>query len=210
MLSMDMGSVVKENPILAIFRNIPQEIILDYTDTVIKGGIRFFEVALNGAQGVKEISMLRERFGDQCIIGAGTAITTDLVKQAKDAGAEFFLTPGTPPDVLEYCAGHGLPMLPGVYTPSDVATCLEFGYKTMKLFPADCVPEGYLQALHGPFDEAQYMAIGGVCLDNIRAFFDRGYIGVGMASSLMPKEILEKRDWEAGKDYISELVRRVR
>ena len=152
---MDMYSVVKENPILAILRNIPLEYTVDYAQAIVDGGISFFEVALNSEHGLKQIAILRDRFGEKCMIGAGTAISVDLAKAAIGAGAQFLLTPGTPIDVLQYCAKKDIMLLPGVFTPGDVATSLEFGYKTMKLFPAGCTPKGYLKALKGPYDTGQ-------------------------------------------------------
>lgn len=61
-------------------------------------------MALNSEHGLKQIAILRDRFGEKCMIGAGTAISVDLAKAAIGAGAQFLLTPGTPIDVLQYCA----------------------------------------------------------------------------------------------------------
>ena len=195
---MDMYSVVKENPILAILRNIPLEYTVDYAQAIVDGGISFFEVALNSEHGLKQIAILRDRFGEKCMIGAGTAISVDLAKAAIGAGAQFLLTPGTPIDVL------------GVFTPGDVATSLEFGYKTMKLFPAGCAPKGYLKALKGPYDEANYIAIGGVTIDNINDYFKEGYMGVGLASNLMPLSVLKDKNWDLGVSYVQKYVSRVK
>ena len=193
---MDMYEIVAENPVLAIMRNVPLEQTLDYAGAIVEGGIRFFEVALNSKDGLEQISMLRKRYGDHCVIGAGTAITVELAEKALAAGAQFLLTPGTPADVLEYCGKHGVKLLPGVLTPSEIATCLEYGYKTMKLFPAGAMPLHYVKSLRGPFEQGNYMAIGGVSPSNFKDFFASGYLGVGMASNLMPKEAVEKGDWE--------------
>ena len=96
--------------------------------------------------------MLRTHFGDRCTVGAGTAITVERCKAALDAGAQFLLTPGTPLDVFSYCAENDIALLPGVLTPTDVATSLQFGYKTMKLFPAGSMPRHYVKDLQGPFN----------------------------------------------------------
>lgn len=205
---MDMYSVVSQNPILAIMRNVPLEKTIDYADTVVKGGIPFFEVALNSTHGLQQIRMLRDHFGDSCMIGAGTAISVELAKAALDAGAQFLLTPGTPPDVLEYCAVHDIMLLPGVLSPCDVALALKYGFKTMKLFPAGSMPRSYVKDLKGPFDNTNYVAIGGVSPDNIREFFDAGCISVGLASSLMPKSVIETENWEEGITYIQNLVKK--
>lgn len=206
---MDMYSMVSQNPLLGILRNVPKEKTLDYAEAAVRGGVAFFEVALNSPDALAQITMLRTHFGDRCLVGAGTAITVERCRAAMAAGAQFLLTPGTPLDVLSYCAAQNIPLLPGVLTPTDVAVCLEYGYRTMKLFPAGSMPKGYLKDLKGPFDDTHYMAIGGVNPDNIRQMLDAGYLSVGLASSLMPKAAVEANDWQTCEDYVRDLVRRI-
>lgn len=203
---MDMYEIVAKHPLLAILRNISLEKTLDYAEAAVQGGAAFFEVALNSPNALEQITILRRHFGDRCMVGAGTAITVELCKAALDAGAQFLLTPGTPPDVFDYCASNDVALLPGVLTPTDVAVSLEFGYKTMKLFPAGSMPPQYIKDLQGPFGGTHYMAIGGVSPGNIRQFFEAGYLSVGLASSLMPKEAVAAGDWEACAAYVKGLV----
>ncbi len=207
---MDMYPLVSQNPLLAILRNVPLEKTLDYAQAVVNGGVTFFEVALNSPHALEQISLLRGYFGDRCHIGAGTAISVPLCKAALDAGAQFLLTPGTPLDVFVFCAKGNVALLPGVLTPTDVATSLEYGFSTMKLFPGNSMPARYIQDLKGPFDSTNYMVIGGVRPDNIRSYFDAGAIGVGLASSLMPKDAVAASDWEACAAYVSMLLRQIR
>lgn len=203
---MDMYEIVAKHPLLAILRNIPLEKTLDYAGAAVQGGAAFFEVALNSPHALEQITLLRKHFGDRCLVGAGTAITVEKCKAALDAGAQFLLTPGTPVDVFEYCASNDVALLPGVLTPTDVAVSLEFGYKTMKLFPAGSMPPQYIKDLKGPFSGTHYMAIGGVSPSNIRQFFEAGYLSVGLASSLMPKEAVAAGDWDACAAYVKNLV----
>lgn len=206
---MDTYSLVSQHPLLAILRNVPVEKTVDYAEAAVQGGAPFFEVALNSPNALEQITMLRTHFGDRCTVGAGTAITVERAKAALDAGAQFLLTPGTPLDVYEFCARNDVALLPGVLTPSDVATSLEFGFSTMKLFPAGSMPRSYIKDLKGPFDNTHYMAIGGVSPTNIREFFDAGYLSVGLASSLMPKAAVAANDWEACVAYIRDMVAKI-
>ena len=176
---MDTYDLVSKHPLLAILRNVPLEKTIDYAEAAVQGGAPFFEVALNSPHALEQITMLRTHFGDRCTVGAGTAITVERCKAALDAGAQFLLTPGTPLDVFNYCAENDIALLPGVLTPTDVATSLQFGYKTMKLFPAGSMPRHYVKDLQGPFDGTNYMAIGGVSPANIREFFDCQQRGTG-------------------------------
>ena len=201
---MDMRGIVENRPLLAIMRNVPLEKTLDYAEAVIKGGVTFFEVALNSANALKQISMLRQKFGSKALFGAGTVVTVDLAKSALDAGAQFLLSPSTNEDVLSYCSDNDICFLPGVLTPTDVAVCLRYGFKTMKLFPAGDMPRTYVKSLKGPFDGTEYVVIGGVNPGNLRDFFNAGCIGAGL-SSMIPKEFVSSENWDKGAAHVSDL-----
>ena len=203
---MDMYEVFAQNPLLAILRNVPKEITLDYAGAILKGGVKVFEVALNSPDALEQITMLHKAYGDQCLIGAGTAITVERAQAALDAGAQFLLTPGTPLDVFAFCRDRNVMLLPGVLTPTDVAVSLQYGFKTMKLFPAGDMPRSYVKDLKGPFDDTNYVAIGGVTPENIPEFRKAGCLGVGLASSLMPKDKAAARDWDACAEYVHMLL----
>ena len=203
---MDMYEVFAKNPLLAILRNVPKEITLDYAGAILKGGVKVFEVALNSPDALEQITMLHKAYGGQCLIGAGTAITVERAQAALDAGAQFLLTPGTPLDVFAFCRGRNVMLLPGVLTPTDVAVSLQYGFKTMKLFPAGDMPRSYVKDLKGPFDDTNYVAIGGVTPENIPEFRTAGCLGVGLASSLMPKDKAAARDWDACAEYVHMLL----
>lgn len=203
---MDMYDLVAQNPLLGILRNVPLEKTVDYAEAAVAGGCSFFEVALNSSDALRQISLLRSRLGGRCLVGGGTSITVELCQSALDAGAQFLLTPGTPLDVFEYCAKNNVRLLPGVLTPFDVATSLEFGYRTLKLFPAGSMPLSYVKDLKGPYNGTNYVAIGGVSPENIASFFKAGCLGVGLASSLMPKEAVAAGDWDACAAYVRSLV----
>ena len=108
--------------------------------------------------------------------------------------------------VLAFCRDRNVMLLPGVLTPTDVAICLQYGFRTMKLFPAGDMPRSYIKDLKGPDDNTHYVAIGGVAPDNIPEFRRAGYLGVGLASSLMPKDKVAARDWDACAEYVHALL----
>lgn len=203
---MKMRDIVNANPLLAILRNVPDEILLDYADAIVAGGVRFFEVALNSDGAYEQISRLRDHFGASVRLGAGTAITVERALAAIDAGAEFLLSPSTNEDVLELCACRGIPMLPGALTPTDVSICVRYGFDTIKLFPAADMPMSYVKHLKGPLDGTEYVAIGGVNADNMADFIKHGYIGVGLGSNILPKDAVAARDWRRATEYVERLL----
>ena len=205
-----MREILREHPILAIMRNIPSEKLNDYVEAIRQGGVNFFEVAMNTPDAVDQIRRLKAHFGDEIILGAGTVITVERAKAAVEAGAQFMVTPSTDIPVLAYCRDHGIPMTPGVLTPTDVSTCLSYGFDVMKLFPAGDMPMNYVKSLKGPFDGTDYVAVGGVTTDNMEEFLRRGCIGLGIGSGMMPKEAVNNCDWEAGTAHVKAMVEKVK
>ncbi|TAH72759.1 MAG: bifunctional 4-hydroxy-2-oxoglutarate aldolase/2-dehydro-3-deoxy-phosphogluconate aldolase [Anaerolineaceae bacterium] len=202
-----MINIIKKNPLISIMRNIPLEHTLDYAQAVYNGGIKAFEVAFNSEHAAKQIAMLRNHFGDSAIIGAGTTITLERVQLALDAGAQFLLTPSTNIKVLEYAQKNNIPLLPGVMTPTDVDICCSYGFKTLKLFPASSQPSSYIASLKGPFDDTEYVAVGGVSADNLNTFYENGFIGAGIGSNLIPQKLLASHDWEGATQHIQHIVK---
>ena len=206
---MDLHSIVLNNPLLAIMRNVPPEKAIPYAEAIVKGGVKFFEVAMNSPAALDEIRALREYFSDDVYIGAGTAITVERAASALDAGAQFLLTPSSDKDVILFCEEKKIPLMPGVMTPTDVSFCYQHGFKTLKLFPAGDLPAKYIKSLKGPLDETEYVAIGGVTPDNIGEFFKNGFIGVGLGSAILPKQYVDEARWEEGSRYVQDLLLRI-
>lgn len=187
---MEIRRIIRDNPLLAILRNVPKELVVPYVENLVNGGVNFFEVALNSKDALEEIHMLRKHFGNRIFIGAGTAITVSKAESALEAGAEFLLSPSTDETVLDYCEKNNIPILPGALTPSDVSKCIAYGCMDIKLFPAGNMPMKYVKSLQGPFSGTEYVAIGGVKKENVGEFLKNGYIGVGMGSNLLPVELV--------------------
>ncbi len=202
-----MYHIIKENPLISIIRKLPPEQTIDYAEAVYNGGIKAFEIACNSPGAMKQISMLRSHFGSTALIGAGTVTTIERAREAMDAGAQFLLSPSTNLSILEYAKQNNTPLLPGVMTPTDVDICYNAGYKVFKLFPAASLPLNYVHNLKGPFDDTEYVAVGGVTLSNLSQFFKSGFIGAGIGSNLIPKEYIEANNWVAAAQSVAEFVK---
>lgn len=191
-----MYNIIKKYPIIAILRNTQNDILCDYAHSLYNGGIRAFEVSFSTDGASEQLAWLKGNLPPDTFIGAGTILTIEDAISAVRAGADFLLSPATSIEVLDYCKKQKIHFLPGVFTPSDVATCLAYGFDTLKLFPADSVPSHYPKNLQGPFPSAKFVAVGGVSPQNTKKYLDAGYIGVGIGSSLVDKELYTNRDWK--------------
>ena len=154
----------------------------------------------------KVVKDYREALPEAVIYVYDNNSTDHTDEAAREAGAQFFLTPSATTGTMEFCRRYDIPLLPGVLTPTDVAVCLEYGYTIMKLFPAGDMPPSYIKSLKGPFDGTEYVAVGGVDAGNIKTFLDNGFIGVGIGSNLIPKEYVKNDAWDKASEYVKGIV----
>ena len=119
------------------------------------------------AESIKRISAeVPELF-----VGAGTVLTPSQAAAAREAGARFIVAPGFGPRVVEHCQTHGIPVFPGVATPTEIEAALEMGLRTLKFFPAE--PMGglaYLRAIAAPYVDVSFMPTGGINAANIASY----------------------------------------
>jgi 2-dehydro-3-deoxyphosphogluconate aldolase/(4S)-4-hydroxy-2-oxoglutarate aldolase len=163
---------------------------------LVAGGIRVLEVTLRTAHGLPAIRAMAEQVPD-AIVGVGTLTQPGEFAAARDAGAVFGVSPGLTPALMEAAKSSGLPLLPGVMTPSEVMAAREAGFRQLKLFPA--VPAGgvgMLNALAGPLGDVMFCPTGGVSQENAPQFLACPNVACVGGSWLTPKEALQAGDWE--------------
>ncbi|MDO6635571.1 bifunctional 4-hydroxy-2-oxoglutarate aldolase/2-dehydro-3-deoxy-phosphogluconate aldolase [Pseudoalteromonas carrageenovora] len=174
---------------------------------LINAGINALEITSNTPGFEQEITKARTAHKN-ALIGAGTILNTTLAQQAIDAGAQFIVTPNTNKAVVKLAHQHGLPVLMGALTPTDVANAIEYNADIVKVFPAGSMGVGYFKALTGPFSDAQLMPVGGITLDNISQWFEAGACGAAVSSDFC-KVVNNEQERSAlnrlVKSYISKL-----
>jgi len=119
----------------------------------------------------------------ELLVGAGTVLTPADVAAAAEAGAQFLVAPCTRPDSLAEAAAHGVAMVPGAFTATEIAVALDCGAEVVKLFPATPGPD-YVRALREPLPRARLVPTGGVGIDAIAGFLAAGAFAVGIGSPL--------------------------
>ena len=194
-----------KSKITGILRNVKKEDVLKVGEILIKYNIKDFEVTYNTKDSLEIVKILKKEFPD-ARIGMGTILTVEELKKAEESGAEFILTPSVNEEVLKYAGENNIELIPGVFSPSEVALALRYGFNYLKLFPAIDLPVSYINNLKGLFDKVEFMAVGGVEKDNITDFFKAGFKSVGMGSSLIKKSYLESKDLEKLEKHVKEIA----
>jgi len=154
-------------PVVTV-ENIPQGIAVAHA--LARGGLRAIEVTLRSAVGLQALSVIKREVPEMAV-GAGTVLTPAQALAAQDAGADFLVTPGTPPALAAALAAMTVPVVPGVATPTEIIALLELGFDAMKLFPATSVGGlTMIKSLAGPFPGVVFCPTGGIGENTARDF----------------------------------------
>lgn len=131
-------------------------------DALAAGGLPCAEVTFRTASATEAIRRMRKAQPDM-LVGAGTVLTPDQADQARDAGAQFIVSPGLNPVVVDHCLEREIPIYPGVCTPTEVEAALQRGLRVLKFFPAE--PAGgtaFLKAISAPYSMVEFIPTGGI------------------------------------------------
>ncbi|WEG08840.1 bifunctional 4-hydroxy-2-oxoglutarate aldolase/2-dehydro-3-deoxy-phosphogluconate aldolase [Microbacterium horticulturae] len=171
--------------LMAILRGMGVERSLAVATTAWDLGITAVEVTVQTSADVESLRVVAEAAASRGLqVGAGTVVTTEQVRQAKDAGAAFTVSPGFDVDVVRASHEAGLPALPGVATPTEVQRALAEGLTWLKAFPASLLGTGWFGAMRGPFPQATFVATGGMDAASAPAFLNAGVQVVAVGSAL--------------------------
>jgi len=202
---MDVGRF-KKLPILGILRCSANAPVEDLVEAVVSSGLETIEIAMNSGDAANLIRRAVKASGKRLMIGAGTVLTTDILKEALDAGAGFIVIPTLVKDVIDSCVKRKIPVFPGAFTPQEVYNAWNAGAAMVKVFPAAMFGPAYIKELKAPFDKIELLACGGITPDNIKPYFQNGASAVAFGGSVFKKEWLEKRDFESIRHSIKNLI----
>lgn len=105
------------------------------------------------------------------LVGAGTVLTIEQAKQAVGAGARFIVAPGFNPKIVDHCVSHGVPVTPGICSPTEIEMALERGLEVLKFFPAGASGGlDFLKAIAAPYAGVKFIPTGGVDPHNLKEY----------------------------------------
>ena len=182
---MDLRGALSYCPIVAILRGVKPDEVEGIGDALIEAAVTVIEVPLNSPQPFESIRRLAARHAHHALVGAGTVLETADVVRVKAAGGQLIVAPNFDADVVRAAKAAGLTALPGVMTPSEGCAALKAGADGLKLFPAEIIPPAVFKAWRAVFPaDCLLLAVGGVGVDNIRAYAEAGASGYGIGSAL--------------------------
>ena len=181
---------------------IPVLVIEDATiaeplaEALVSGGLPTLEVTLRSAAALDAIKAMSKVAG--ATVGAGTLLSGQDVRAAKESGAVFGVSPGATDALLQACEDIEMPLLPGAATATEVMRLMERGYRMQKFFPAEASGGApALKSIGGPLPQVTFCPTGGIGVTNAATYLQLSNTVCVGGSWVAPKSLVEKHDWQA-------------
>jgi 2-dehydro-3-deoxyphosphogalactonate aldolase len=197
-------------PLVAILRGLWPEEALAVGQALVSTGWALIEVPLNSPRPLDSIATLAAAF-PQALIGAGTVLTVQDVRNVHAAGGELIVSPNFNPAVVHEAVRLGLVCLPGVMTASEAFAALEAGASGLKIFPAEMITPAVLKALRAVLpSDTRLLPVGGITPDNMQLYFAAGADGFGIGSALYKPGTAPATVAENAMNFIAACAVRIR
>ncbi len=191
--------------------SIPQpEHALPLAEALLEGGLPCAEITFRTAAAAQAIRQIKQRF-PELLLGAGTVLSVKQAQTALDAGAEFLVSPGTSPTVVEYCQRQHVTIFPGVCTPTEIELALSKGLSMLKFFPAEAMGGvKFLKAICAPYHQLRFIPTGGIEPANLGDYLALPQVVACGGSWMVKPELMMASEFGKIKDLASAAVARVR
>ncbi|GAA4455696.1 bifunctional 4-hydroxy-2-oxoglutarate aldolase/2-dehydro-3-deoxy-phosphogluconate aldolase [Novipirellula rosea] len=199
---------LKETRVVAGFSVEKAEHAVPLAQALLAGGIDAIELTLRTPAGLAAVKAIVSGVPGM-LVGVGTILTPQTVREVKMAGADFGVAPGTNPRVVRAAVEAGLPFAPGIATPSEIEAAIELGCRFVKFFPAAAtggVP--YLRSMSAPYKHLgiQYFPLGGLNADNMTDYLNEPNVLAIGGSWIVQQTLVENHDWDGITARAAEVV----
>ena len=162
---------------------------------LVQGGLPVAEATFRTPEAAAVLRRLAQN--DDLVVGAGTVLTDRQVDEAIEAGAKFIVSPGLSAAVVRRCQEAGVPVIPGVATPSEIMLALDLGLDTVKIFPAEANGGlATIKALAAAFPQVRFMPTGGITVDTAPAYLAHPCVAAVGGSWMVAGDLLKAGRWD--------------
>lgn len=176
---------IYQQKFIAIIRGYNPENAVLIAKALSEGGVKVFEIAMNSPNALTSIEKIKDELGNEVSVGAGTVLDPETARSAILAGSNFILSPSLNIETIKVAKRYGVISIPGAFTPTEILTAFEEGGDIIKVFPASKLGPDYVKELLSPLPQLKLLPTGGINLDNMKNYLQKGAVGVGIGSSLV-------------------------
>jgi 2-dehydro-3-deoxyphosphogluconate aldolase / (4S)-4-hydroxy-2-oxoglutarate aldolase len=184
--------------IIPIFRTSSFETASAVAEALMRGTIPVLELPLSVPGSLAVIEKVAKRFSNGLLLGAGTVLNPQAVRDAISAGAQFIVSPDTSEKVIDACKQARVPVFPGALTPTEIQRAFAAGADAVKVFPCNAMGgPSYIRSLKAPFPDSLLIPCGGVGVDNAAEYFTAGACALFTGTSLISAALVESGNFSA-------------
>ena len=184
---MDAIKIIKEHGVVPVLGLKDPDTAPQVAAALRRGGLPLIEVTMRAEKAMDCLRAIKAA-DPQMLAGAGTILRCEQVDQAKEAGADFIVTPGFNPKVVARCLELGMPVVPGCITPTEIEAAHAAGAEFVKVFPVVTMGPAYIKAIRAPLSHIKMLAVGGINEKNLEDYLKAGVLGAGVGGNLANKE----------------------
>lgn len=186
-----MAAAYPVMPVLAVNR---VEDAIPLAQALKAGGLTVLEVTLRTEAAMAVIEAMKTVEG--VIVGAGTVTNEAQLIELQRIGADFAISPGATPRLLEAGNAVDFPFLPAIASVSEMMQGLEMGYSNFKFFPAETSGGvAALKSFAGPFPNVSFCPTGGISIANFKQYLALDNVKCVGGSWVVPADALNQQDW---------------
>lgn len=188
-------SVLKLQPVVPVLIVEDAATAVPLARALVAGGLKAIEITMRTDAALEAVRLVAQEV-EGAVSGAGTILNPKHFDAAVKAGAQFIVSPGTTPKLIDAARGSDIPLLPGAATASEVMTLREEGYEVLKFFPAEQAGgAAYLKSLSSPLAGTLFCPTGGISLKNAKDYLSLPNVVCVGGSWVAPKELVAAGDW---------------
>lgn len=193
---MNIRDIMAVAPVIPVLIIDKLEHAAPLAQALCTGGLRVLEVTMRTPVALAAVEAMRKAVPD-AIVGVGTLLKPDDFKAAENVGAQFGVSPGLTPELVQASRTVSFPLLPGVMTPTEVIAARLHGFTALKLFPAmQAGGIGMLKAFASPFGDVVFCPTGGITRETAPDFLALPNVKCVGGSWVAPNKLLESGDWK--------------
>ncbi|WP_020159787.1 MULTISPECIES: bifunctional 4-hydroxy-2-oxoglutarate aldolase/2-dehydro-3-deoxy-phosphogluconate aldolase [Methylobacter] len=203
-MTASIKDIMNTSPVVPVMVINKLEHAVPLAHALVEGGLKVLEITLRTPIALDAIRRIKAEVPG-AIVGAGTVINLETLKQAIDAGSEFLVSPGVTESLIDAALQSGVPILPGVISPSEVMRLMEKGITEMKFFPAEAaggIP--MLKSIGGPLPQVTFCPTGGISPKNAADYLALSNVACVGGSWMAPADLVDKEDWDEIKRRATE------
>ena len=195
----DFFNKIKKNPVICVLRAPTSEKAENAIDACIQGGLENIEITLSTPDALRVLKKAKEKY-PRAQFGIGTITNLEEAEAVTDTDVDFYISPHTNQELIDYMKSKNLLYIPGANTPSELMNLHNQNIEIQKLFPASLHGSRGVSTLLAPMPFLNLIVTGGVSLENAYDFLNAGAKAICVGGNLFKKDYFQKDDYQALKE----------